>query len=435
MSSRIIFSIVLLLTIAAIITAGVNLIMSDSVVLADSELRPPSGPVPKTFFGMHRHVWPKRPEPWPDIPIGSFRMWDAATGWAQINTGPGKYDWQQIDQWFHDLQEHGVEDVLYTFGRTPQFASSQPNDDRCGYEPGSCDPPRDLNPDGSGPNQYWKDFVTAIVTHSKNNRGIHIKYWELWNEPYIMPHMWTGTIPQLLRMARDARDIIHSIDPDAVFLTPPCGLQHDKFRQFMDDYLAAGGGQYADGIAFHGYVHAPAPATDFIQYYEEFRKILKKYGQDSKPTFDTEASWGNTRKAGLEDDDEYQAAFMTQFYLVQWSLGVKRLYWYAYNDGATGKLWNREERTQNKAARAYRHLFEWMVGSTMTKACVPDGGVWTCGFTRPDGREALVVWTEGGEKSYTPKATLKKCTDVEGHESAIAGPLKVGRMPLFLEAK
>jgi len=418
---------------AVMVAAGVNLSMSGSVVLADSEMGPPSEPVPRTLFGMHRHVWPKKPEPWPDIPIGTFRMWDSATGWAQINTRPGKYDWHQIDDWFHDLQDHGVVDILYTFARTPQFASSQPNAD-CGYGPGECAPPKDLNPDGTGANQYWKDYVTAIVTHSKNNKGIHIKYWELWNEPYL-PKMWMGTLPQLVRMARDAHDIIHSIDPDAVFLTPPSGLESPRYRQFMDDFLAAGGGQYVDGISYHGYIHAPAPATDFVKYYPDFVRILKKYGQDSKLTYNTEASWANAGSADLQNDDEYQAAFITQFYLLHWSMGVRRLYWYAYNDGRFGKLYDHDSRTQNKAARAYRTLFNWMVGSTMTKGCAPDDGVWTCGFTRPDGREALVVWTEGGEKSYTPKATLKKCTDVEGHESTIAGPVKIGRVPLFLEAK
>ena len=139
--------------------------------------------------------------------------------------------------------------------------------------PASVPRPAIWDANGNGTDQYWKDFVTAIVTHSKNNRGIHIKYWELWNEPSL-PRMWSGTIPQLLRMARDAKEIIHGIDPDAVFLTPPAGLQAPRHREFMEDWLTAGGGQYADGISFHGYVHAPAPATDFIKYYADFVKSL-----------------------------------------------------------------------------------------------------------------------------------------------------------------
>jgi len=431
---RMIFSsAVLLLTAASLMSeSGPGSAAAGGAVFANSEPRPPANPVPRTFFGMHRHVWPNRPEPWPDIPIGSFRLWDSNTGWAQINPSEGHYDWSQVDKWFADLQQHNVEDVLYTFGRTPQFASSQPNNAQCGYGPGQCAPPKDLKPDGTGSDEYWKTFVTAIATHSKNNPGIHIKYWELWNEPYL-PVFWTGTIPQLLRMARDAREIIHSIDPDAVFLSPPSGMMYPKPRQFMDDWLAAGGGQYADGISFHGYVQG-APATDFIKYYAEFRKILAKYGQDSKPTYDTEASWGEAEKHGFTDED-LQAAYITQFYLVHWSQGVKRLYWYAFNNGDNGKLWNREQKTITKAARAYRELFNWLVGSTMTKACAPDGSIWTCNITRADGTEAVIVWNQGGETSYTPKGAWKKFRDGEGQESTISGPVKLGPKPLLLESK
>ena len=428
---RIVFPVLLLLASVSILAgSGGWSAVPAAVVLASGDPTPPSTPVPRTFFGMHRHVWPNKTEPWPDIPFGSFRMWDSATGWAQINTAPGKYDWGRVDKWFSELKEHDVDDILYTFGRVPEFASSQPNLD-CNYGPGQCAPPKDLKPDGTGSDQYFKDFVTAIVTHSKNNRGIHVKIWELWNEPYL-PKMWSGTIPQLVRMGRDAKEIIHSIDPDAIFLTPPSGLQVPKFRSFMEDWLEAGGGDAADGIAFHGYIQH-GPATDFVKYYVEFRKILAKYHQDSKPIYSTEASWGNAQNGPQGDDG--QAAFIAQFYLLQWSEGVQRLYWYAWNDGAVGKLYDRDSRTSTPAARAYREVFNWMVGSTMTKGCSPDGSVWTCTLTKPDGKEALVVWNESGEKNYSPKGAFKKFRDVAGNSGPISGPLKIGPKPLFLESQ
>ena len=430
---RIVFCVLLVLSAASILAgSGVWSAAPAAIVFASGDQHPPSTPVPRTFFGMHRHVWPNKTEPWPDAPIGSFRMWDSRTGWEQINTANGKYDWSVVDKWFSDLQEHGVEDILYTFGRVPEFASSQPNLD-CYNGPGQCAPPKDLKPDGTGSDQYWKDFVTAIVTHSKNNRGIHIKLWELWNEPYL-PKYWAGTTAQLLRMARDAKEIIHNIDPDATFLTPSSGCSYIKFRQFMEDWLAAGGGEYADGIAFHGYTQH-GPATDFIPNYAELRKILAKYHQESKLTYDTEASWGNVKKGKGTTDEDLQAAFIAQFYLVHWSEGVQRLYWYAWNDGATGKLYDRDSMTSTPAARAYREVFNWMVGSTMTKGCSADGSVWTCTLTKPDGKEALVVWNESGEKNYSPKGAFKKFRDVAGNAGPISGPLKIGPKPLFLESQ
>jgi hypothetical protein len=399
---------------------------------ASGDPHPPATPIPPTLFGMHRHVWPNRPEPWPEIPFGSLRLWDSATGWAQLNTGKGQYDWSQLDKWYADATEHHVEDILYTFGRVPQFASSNPGDRSCGYGPGQCQPPKDLKPDGSGSDEYWRDFVTAIVTHNKNSRGVHIKYWELWNEPYL-PSMWSGTIPQLMRMARDAKEILQRIDPDAVLLTAPAPLHWPKYQHFLEEYLAAGGGQYADVISFHGYVRPPSSVGDFYSNYAEYRRTLAKYGQDSKPVFDTEGSWGNGQQEGFTDEDK-QAAFLAQAYLAHWSQGVLRFYWYAYN-GGIGSLSDPRTSRGTKAAAAYREVFHWLVGAVMTKPCAQDGSTWTCSITKADGHEAQIVWTDADEKTYNPKPMMKKVRDVEGHTNPVSATVKIGSKPVLFEAQ
>ena len=118
-----------------------------------------------------------------------------------------------LDHWLTAAQQTG-DDPLFTLGMTPQWASSRPNDKTCLPQPrGECDPPDDLNADGSGTDQHWKDFITAIVTHV--NGRIH--HWEVWNEPQAA-NAWTGTHAQLVRMAQDARTIIQSVDPKAKML-------------------------------------------------------------------------------------------------------------------------------------------------------------------------------------------------------------------------
>src|SRR5262249_16307224 len=151
-------------------------------------------------------------------PFGSLRLWDTGTGWAQIETADGVYHWDLFDQWLEDTEKFKVKEVMYTFGKTPQWASSKPNDKTCAvsWGPGERDAPEDLNPDGTGPDQIWQDFVAALARRSAGR----IKYWELWNEPHNT-YYWNGTIPQLVRMAKDARNVILSIDPQAVMLTPP----------------------------------------------------------------------------------------------------------------------------------------------------------------------------------------------------------------------
>lgn len=423
-------SLLILLVLTTAIASGPVGVGRVSASSASSEPGPLATPIPPTLFGMHLHIWKGRSQPWPDIPFGSFRLWDSATGWAQINTAKGKYDWSQLDDWFSKLSEHNVVDVLYTFGRTPPFASSRPDQHGCAYGPGQCAPPKDVNEDGAGSDQYWKDFVTAIATHSKNNRGVHIKYWELWNEPYL-PVFWTGTFPQLIRMARDAHEIIHSIDPDAVVLTGPSVPSWPKYRHFLDDYLEAGGGQYADAISFHGYVNPPLKTGDFFRNYAEFRKTLAKYGQDNKPVLDTEGSWGDTEKLRFTDEDQ-QAAFLAQAYLAHWSLGVQRFYWYAFN-GGTGTLSDQTGRG-TKAAAAYREVYHWLVGATMTKPCAQEGSMWTCTITK-DGHESQIMWNDGGEKSYSPKSAVKKMRDLDGNANPVSGAVKIGAKPVLFEGQ
>lgn len=401
----------------------------------------PSHAIPATFFGMNVHVWATQDQPWPAVQFGSFRFWDSGTGWAQLNPAKDRYDWTQLDRWFTLLHAHNVDDALYTFGRVPGFASSKPSDRNCAYGAGQCDPPSDLNADGAGSDQYWKDFVEAIVTHCKSSQTVHVRYWEIWNEPYL-PSFWTGTMPQMVRMAADAQSIIHRIDPDAIVLNPPGPLRFARYQDFMANYLAAGGGKYADAIAFHGYVHGKpgvhSTASDFLTYLTEFRKVLAQYGQESKPLWDTEASWGN-EEVFLPDQD-MQAAFVAQFYLLHWSQGIERLYWYAYNDGAVGRLWIPDAYSPSRpgrvtaAGKAYAELYSWLVGVTMTQPCAQDGSKWTCGITK-DGHEAQIVWSPDSEQSYTPKATFKKMRDLDRATTQISGPIKIGPKPILLESQ
>jgi hypothetical protein len=390
----------------------------------------PSGPIPATFFGLQMH----KPtitdgQPWPTVPFGAGRLWDSGVSWAELNKAQGVYDWQILDKWLIKYHEHGVDDLLYTFGRVPRWASSKPDDSNCAFpEPGSCDPPEDLKTDGTGPNQHWKDFVTALANHNKTGMAAHIRYWELWNEPYNHGQ-WTGTNAQLLRMARDARSIFLTADPSAVIVSPSSYMKTAKAQDWMEGYLRDGGEESADVIAVHGYVNNGKPgvypnAAEIVSAVKTLRELMRS----EKPIFDTEASWGRASTMGFEGNDEFESGFLAQFYLLQWSAGVSRFYWYAWNNQQFGTLWSPDPSDPTRpghvhaAAIAYKQIYNWMVGATMNPACSASGdGIWSCGLTRPGSYEALVVWSVNGDKSYAPNARFKKLDDLSGNTSAITG--------------
>ena len=144
------------------------------------------------LFGLHIQMLST---PWPSISFGGFRLYSnlggSITRWAVINKKPGIYDFSVLDAWLAELHSHGVTNIVYTFSQVPKWASSNPNDTACdfaynvpGY--GGCDLPTDINPDGTGTNATYINFVTALARHVNNPTYLqthaHIQYWESWNE-------------------------------------------------------------------------------------------------------------------------------------------------------------------------------------------------------------------------------------------------------------
>lgn len=392
---------------------------------------------PPTFMNLITHWY----YPWPTVTFSGTRLWDTFTSWAEINTAPGLYNWTTLDTWLSDSQKHSV-NLLYTFGMTPTWASSQPNDSSCLRFPGACDAPNDLNLDGTGTDQVWKDFVTAIATHV----GTRIQYWEVWNEAGVLP-FWKGSYAQLARMAKDARFIILSINPNAKMLSSGnAALQSFEFK-WWTGYGNAGGFQSADIIAIHGTVnYYPAAcgvypqAENFLSVMSNLRGVLAPYGQNSKPVWETEASWGRTDTDCFTNQD-LQAAFLARYHLLHWSEGVARFYWRAWDDNVWGGLWT-PTGGLNKAGVAYEQIYNWLVGSSMTKACSASGTVWTCDMSRANGYAAQVVWDTSlscsngvcATKEYTAAVQYVQYRTIAGQIVRITGTqVPIGAKPILLE--
>src|SRR5579862_8641447 len=113
---------------------------------------PVSSPIQAEFFGLDV---PNTTVAWPSaagVPFGAVRLWDSGTRWNQIETSKGKYTWTALDAMVSTANRNG-QTVLYTFGGDPTFYSSNPTDTNCSElttGDGPCDPPADVNSNGSG---------------------------------------------------------------------------------------------------------------------------------------------------------------------------------------------------------------------------------------------------------------------------------------------
>jgi len=410
--------------------------ISNQSLWADSAAGPQ--PLDPNFFGMTNHWY----RPWPLVPMGGLRLWNTSTTWSDLNPSDGAYDWTTLDGWLSMAQQHGVSEIILTLAMTPRWASSNPNDS-CRSNPGQCEPPDDLNPDGSGTDQQWKNFIRAVATHSAGK----IKYWEIWNEP-VNSYYWSGTFAQMVRMAKDARAIILSIDPTALMLSPPNGANLTFGEHWWESYAALGGLQYADVIALHGGVNLPPrrcgnwpKAADFVTEVKNLQSILAKYHVD-KPIWDTEGDWGNAHMTCFNDHD-LQAAFLGQYLLFHQSLDIKRLFWFAYDDAEVGQLWDPKTQTLDKAGVAYGYVYNWLNGTVMTKNCSSsDNAVWTCDLSASNGYLAEAIWdtretcNNGNCKTtpYTVDATYTQYRTLDGQTVQITNnEVPIGAKPILVE--
>jgi polysaccharide biosynthesis protein PslG len=406
--------------------------------------------ISNNYFGMHMHGGVISRQPWPVDSFGSVSLWDGSVSWSDINSAQGKYDWSNLDLWLAAAKQHN-DQLIYTFGRVPQWASSNRYETGCADGPGECAPPSDVNPDGSGTDQSFKDFVTAIAAHNKNSATARITYWELWNEPYNAPS-WTGTIAQIVRMAKDATAILKAADPNAVVLVPSVCIEGTKALKWIDAYLAAGGSSYADAVAFHGYVQKrglPLHAENILTYISQFRTVLAKYGLQGRPLWDTEASWGRPDVSSPTFyDEDMRMGFVAQAYLLQQSAGVARFFWYQWNNPDFGTMWLPNPNTPSapgtllKPGVAFGQLQNWMVGASLSSTCSSNGTVWSCGYTRPGGYVGQVVWDTAQScangkctsSNYKIGSGVVQYRTLDGTTVKVTGSsVPVGYKPILLE--
>ncbi len=326
-----------------------------------------------------------------------------------MNPNRGKYNWTELDKWLALAKKNKV-DVLYTFGRVPGWANG---------DKGQTVPPTDI--------ADWDAFVRAIAQHAKGK----IKFWEVWNEPNE-PKFWTGDIPTLVTMAQHAKQIIRSVDPDSIVLTPSATWTSTSPAQWFDQYFAAGGGQYADAIAFHGYV-GPSP-EGIVSDLRQIWSVAAKHSVN-KPVWNTEGSWGIDAKLS---DPISQANFLARYYILQVSQGVQRFYWYAWDGSDGGKtsaseswgtLW--DSKGPRPAAAAYGTVRNWLLTAQLPVMCTANSSGWQC----PLNKSSLIVWNPSKQADFRADPKFSRFIDLSGQSHSIAANhvVSIGPSPILLQ--
>lgn len=336
----------------------------------------PTATVSRAYFGVHLH---RLDTPWPAVQdrLGTIRFWDCeGCQWAEVNTAPGVYDWAVLDARVAAARAHGA-DIVFNLGRTPRWASARP-DEPSPYGPGQAAEPAD--------DQTWRDWVTAVGNRYQGQ----ITWWEVWNEPND-PNFYSGSIPQLVDLARQARDILQAIDPINQMVTPS---PYDA--GWLDAYLAAGGGEMADVIGFHFYLSpgGDAPQLLYQVAIPAVQGVLVAHGQADKPLWDTEAGWLALPDGTGLLPNEVAVGYVGQRLLLEWARGVDRMLFYAWDNHGVMSVeptWE-DNVTLTPSGVAYGEMAGWLTGAVITDLTVDEAGTWVAVLTYADGAMGYVVW-------------------------------------------
>jgi Glycosyl hydrolase family 10 len=395
------------------------------VLAINAHSQTPTTAVQADFFGDHLI----NSTDWFTVSTGSLGK-GTAVKWSYIQptcTSPcSSFNWTNLDAWVNLAQSHNMK-LLYSPEAVPQWAAADIN---------TC------SPNATGTSECsstvtnlsdWDNFVTALVNRYKGKM-----IWELWNEPNTY---FTGTYAQLVTLTQHFHDIVRANDPGAIIVSPSYTCSSAEFAEYagcvstLDGFWSRGGTRDVDAVSLHAYPHhANEIPESVVTTIGTYQTIMARYGV-SKPLWDTEASWGDSSYniCCQNASADQQSGFLARHYLLHWSSGATRYYWYAWDNSGWGTLWDPSSGT-HPAGNAYQQVYNWMVGATMPSPCAIAGSVWTCALTRPNGYRALVVWNPTGNSTYLPVSQYTQYRDLAGNTTAVSGSVTIGIKPILLES-
>ena len=348
----------------------------------------------------------------PAVQTGSRRLWDSGVTWSALEPAAGVFTWTTLDGEVEASLNTGAA-VTLTLGMTPTWASSQPTL-ASGYGAGATAPPANL--------ADWDAYVTAVATRYQGR----ISAYEVWNAPedatfWAGPPAQLGT--QMAALAEHAAKSIHAIDPAAMVVAPAVSASG------LQQFLTAGGGAYVDALSVLPQLSGQSP-EETLSAVSSVRAVMADTSVATRPLWNTQPSWTLPATAV---DPQTQAAFAARSLILNASVGVQRLSWYAWDDHAPGALQLSDgSGLPTAAATAYGVVEGWLSGATMNGCASNAESTWTCQVVR-DGRPAWILWNPAQtiQSSSLGAATM---TDLNGLVQPIAqASVVVSASPILLQ--
>lgn len=342
--------------------------------------------IPLQYFGLHIHR-ADAGTAWPSVPFGSWRLWDAYVGWAQLEPVRGQWSFAKLDSYVAMARITNVE-LLLPLAMTPNWASARPQE-ASAYRPGNSAEPAKMDD--------WRAYVTSVGTRYKGK----IRQYEVWNEPSDISH-YTGSVEKLVEMTCEAHRILKAIDPNNLIISP-ASASGGKHIAYLDRFLAAGGKRCIDVVAHHFYVFQKPPEA-MLPLIRDVRAVMKKHGLAHLPLWNTETGWwiangdgtpdhqmvakGGWKKLSLETES---GDYLLRALLLARAEGVERFYWYSWDNRYGLGMIEPTAGNPKPMVEKWRTTVNRLVGATQLK-CSSSGNDWRCTFFGRDGVGQEIAW-------------------------------------------
>lgn len=253
--------------------------------------------------------------------------WDSV---EPVNVNPEAYNWSTVDKILAAArQDMGALNLIVTIEDAPSWAA---NDSDTPIYP-------DQLPE-------FVEFVSAFVERFDGD-GIDdapespiVLHWEFYNEPDAN-YRWGDYGDEYAQMLAAVYSAVKEANPDAQVVFG--GLAYDWFedqngpfvREFLDDVLTGGGGQFFDVMNFHYFpsfsINWATQGTGLLEKAEFIRSKLASYGLN-KPIILTESGWHNNGDVNPPSDDETQIRYVVELFTQSMAADLDVMIWWMLFD-------------------------------------------------------------------------------------------------------
>jgi hypothetical protein len=188
------------------------------------------------------------PDDWPlgthvalEVPVmPGFKWYRYFAGWHLINTGPGRYHWDNFDKIFKEVQQAGGKLMIADDG-SPIWTCQRGKKGMPWAPKATAYPPDDW--------QTLSDYLDAMVARYEDKAGT-LAALELCNEANT-PERWLGTPQQMVEMAKVFRRAASQAKHPIQIIGISVSAGHHQ--QYVQQLVDAGILKYVDTISGHWY--------------------------------------------------------------------------------------------------------------------------------------------------------------------------------------